>query len=73
MIFSYLIASTTACDKDCKQKLAKLGYNRIGVHAVTPEGFIGVTDQRGSTFLFFLGCCAAHWCTPGPSVLQQTE
>lgn len=48
---------------------AKLGYNRIGVCAVTPEGFVDVTDQCGSTSLLFLGCCAAHWCAPGPWVL----
>lgn len=43
---------------------AKLGYNRIRVHAVTPERFVGVADQRGSTSLLFLQCCAAHWCAP---------
>lgn len=45
---------------------AKLDYNRIGVHAMIPEGFVDVTDQRGSISLLFLGCCAAHWCAPAP-------
>lgn len=52
---------------------ARLGCNRIGVHAVTPGAFMGVRDEHGSVSLLFLGCCAALCCAPAPWVLQQTE